>query len=152
MSYDGWQSVDSRQQMQKAGYDVKELSVDKKPVPYNILKSTIMEGRLDIYPYEPFTSEVTQLRDYTHLKSVKPAIDHPPKGRKDVSDAVCGVTTRLMEVREALRPPMTGKEIDTRVAFHVAHTQDFKEALQDPSWFVKMPTRENELEKLFKKR
>jgi len=79
ISYDGWQSVDSMQIMHKAGFEVKLLSVDKKPIQYSYLKSTIMETRLNMYDYQPFTDEVTKLQDHTML-GTKPAIDHPPKG------------------------------------------------------------------------
>jgi hypothetical protein len=99
-SYDGYNSVDSQQQLKKYGFDVKELSVDRNEAPYNCLKSVIYEGRLDMYEYQPFTEEATKLVDNSSVKGAKPKIDHPPKGRKDVSDAITGVVYRLMSDKE----------------------------------------------------
>jgi hypothetical protein len=150
-SCDGWQSRDTQQQMKKAGFDVKELSVDKKAIPYNYLRSTIYEVRLDMYEYEPFTDEVTKLQDRT-LEKAKPPIDHPPKGKKDVSDSVCGVTARLAEVKEELKPTTTEKQIEERAKIHHP-TPDFKEKLRDPSWVAGDGyDKGNPLEDLFKQR
>jgi hypothetical protein len=80
VSYDGWQSLDSQQQFKKAGYEVKTLSVDKKPIPYGYLRSTVYELRLDFYDYDPFTEEMTKLQDRSRIKGAKPPINHPPGG------------------------------------------------------------------------
>lgn len=153
ISLDGWQSVDTQQQMKKAGFDVKELSVDKKATPYNYLRSTIYEGRLDMYEYEPLTDELTKLQDKT-IEKAKPPIDHPPKGSKDVSDSVCGVVTRLSEVKEELQPSSAVEDrLAERSRLH-GREPGWKEKLRDPSWIVQKDEhqKENPLESLFKGR
>jgi hypothetical protein len=114
-SCDGWQSVDTQQAMKKAGFEVKVLSVDKKAIPYNYLKSTIYEVRMDVYEYEPLTDELTKLQDRT-LEKAKPPIDHPKGGSKDVSDGVCGVATRLAEAKGMLERAPSPAEIKQRAA------------------------------------
>lgn len=148
-SYDGWQSVDSLQQAKKAGYEAKVLSVDKKPDQYNYLRSTIYEERFDMYDYEPLTQELTQLRDYSLVKGAKPPIDHPPRGSKDVSDGVCGVTARLVEERGLLRPSPTDKDISLRERAHQQIRRDPAAAIRDQSWIAKRPEQKNPLATLF---
>jgi hypothetical protein len=136
--------------MKKAGFDVKELSVDKKATPYNYLRSTIYEGRLDIYEYDPFTDEITRLQDKTAEKA-KPPIDHPPKGKKDVADAVCGVTTRLAEAKDEVKPTTTSEQIEERARVHQP-PGTYLEKLRDPSWVSGDEYKQgNPLETLFKK-
>lgn len=125
ISYDGWQSIDSLQQSKKAGYEVKQISVDRKPDRYNYLKTTIYENRLDIYNYEPFTEEITKLQDHTLDPRRKPPIDHPLNGSKDTSDAVTGMTTRLLEEKGLLHPSHPNKLLDQKIGAHlVSETYD----------------------------
>lgn len=92
VSYDGWQSADSRQILARKGLQTKLVSVDRTPEAYETLKALAMEGRLVLYAYEPFLSEAASLEVVRGGK-----IDHPPRGSKDVTDAVAGA------VSEALR-------------------------------------------------
>lgn len=149
VSYDGYQSVDSQQFFKKTGYDVKELSVDKKPVPYNYLRSTIYEIRLDMYEYEPFTSEVTKLQDKT-LEKAKPPIDHPPGGAKDVSDGICGVVTRLVEVKETIKPVASDAALEER-ARGMQSRPDPVEQIKNQEWLIKGVEQKNPLEDIFTK-
>lgn len=136
ISYDGWQSVDSLQIMHKAGFDVKTLSVDKKPTQYHYLRSTIMEGRLDMYDFQPLTDELTRLQDHT-LDGSRPAINHPPKGSKDISDAICGVVARLLELKQALSPDVDENEIKKRgELYRNKELEDPYERFEDPTWLV----------------
>lgn len=110
VSYDGFQSVESLQELHKAGFNTKTVSVDKGTKPYHILRTVIIEGRIDCYHYEPFVDEVINLRDYSRLGNHKPLIDHPEHNSKDVADAVCGVvfdlsTTKRTEIKPAKPPP-----------------------------------------------
>lgn len=149
LSLDGYNSVDTIQIMKKAGFDAKELSVDKKATQYNYLKSTIYELRLDMYEYEPFTDEITKLQDKT-MDNGKPPIDHPPKGKKDVSDAVCGVTSRLAEIKDELRPSMTSSMIEQRAKVHSTDVNKHLQQLQDQSWIGSVKG-VNPLSQLFKR-
>jgi len=137
VSYDGWQSVDSQQAMKKAGYETKTLSVDKGVAPYYALRSTIMEGRLDIYEYQPFTDEMTRLQDKSSMKNAKPPIDHIPLGSKDVTDAVCGVSWRLIDEKGILRPSPTDKEIDSRVKTQLSgKSETHLDKIKNKKWVV----------------
>lgn len=150
VSLDGWQSTDTIQAMKKAGFEAKELSVDKKATPYNYLRSTIYETRLDMYEYEPLTDELTKLQDKT-LEGGKPPIDHPQKGSKDVSDAVCGVATRLAEVKEELLTVVSSDTITSRAEVHRSGPISPLDKMQDPSWIATQKYG-NPLESLFSKR
>jgi len=148
VSYDGFQSVDSMQQMKKAGFDVKLLSVDKKAIPYHYLRSTIMEGRFDMYEYEPFTDEITTLQDRT-LTKAKPPIDHPRGGSKDVSDGVCGVVTRLLEVKQELQAEPEERELKQRLEHHFGTGPDPIQQIKSSTWVAARPNQKNPLETLF---
>lgn len=149
LSLDGWQSTDTLQTMKKAGFDTKELSVDKKATSYNYLRSAIYECRLDLYEYEPFTDEMTKLQDRT-LEGKKPPIDHPIKGSKDTSDAVCGVVTRLAEISSELRASTKEGLIEDRASLYQNETGEFIDKFRDPNWLVRNQPG-NPLEDLFKK-
>lgn len=95
ITYDTYQSADTGQQLSAEGFDCDTLSVDRTELtddkiaicrPYEYLKHAIYEGRLKLYKTDLLFNELVQLeKDYTSGK-----IDHPPKGSKDQSDAVCG--------------------------------------------------------------
>jgi len=149
ISFDAYQSTDSLQQLKKAGYEVKDLSVDKKPAPYYTLRNTIYEGRLDIYEYEPFTSEITKLQDNSHIKGVSPVVDHPPKGSKDCTDAVCGVATRLLEEKELFVTAVSNTDLDKKLGSFKQPSSS--ETLKAGKWVVENRSAVNPLEKLFRK-
>ncbi len=92
VSYDGFQSVDSRQILQRQGFRTKLVSVDRDMSAYQTLKELINCGRLRMYRYEPLLKELRSLEIVRGRK-----VDHPPHGSKDVADAVAGA------VSEALR-------------------------------------------------
>ena len=96
VTYDQFQSVDSRQILGSKGFDAEVLSVDRNDGPYQALKSAIYEDRCSYYPHPTFMSEVVKLR--RDMKTLK--IDHTPKGSKDLSDAVAGVVYSIHEAAE----------------------------------------------------
>jgi len=85
VTFDGWQSVDSRQQLRREGLTTDELSVDRDTRAYDTLKEYLLTGRLDYYP-DPYL--VQELQRLELVKGRK--VDHPPNGSKDVADAVAG--------------------------------------------------------------
>lgn len=89
---DNFQSRDTLQQLQKHGIDGEVLSVDKTTEPYTELKTAIYEGRLMMYPYQPVVEELERLR---RNENARVKIDHPPNGKKDTADALCGVVYSL---------------------------------------------------------
>jgi len=103
ITYDGFQSSDSMQILSKKGYRCEYLSVDRTMIPYNDMKEAINEDRLDYYRVssgiddEPSASEVF-VRECMRLEEIEgKKIDHPPKGSKDVADAVAGVVHNVVK-------------------------------------------------------
>lgn len=92
VSYDGWQSVDSRQILRRRGFNTKIVSADRDCSAYETLRALVNEQRLRAYWYEPFIQECRRLE---LVKGTR--VDHPPGGSKDVADAVA------VAVSEALR-------------------------------------------------
>jgi len=90
VTLDGWQSIETIQNLNKIGIESEILSIDKNLAPYQALKDCIYQERLDYYQYEVFIRECVQLEVYGDK------LDHPPKGSKDCSDAVAGVVFNLI--------------------------------------------------------
>lgn len=112
VTFDGYQAVDMIQTMRRAGYQAEELSMDRTEKPYFMLKSVVTEGRLRCYHYAPFIGEVTRLERNVRKKK----IDHPHKGSKDLSDAVCGVVWNCtMHAHEDVAVDPAPKYVDTGV-------------------------------------
>jgi hypothetical protein len=111
VTFDGFQSRDSVQILRKQRVEAGLTSVDRSDEPYMSLKNALYERRIAMYSYDPFIEEMLDLqRDLQRRK-----VDHPAKsskggkGRKDVSDAVCGSfwnTIRDDRVRANLPPVM----------------------------------------------
>ena len=89
VTYDGWQSIDSRQILQQHGFQCEVLSVDKDTCAYDTLKEKIYENKFRCYRYEPFFEELKRLELVEGKK-----VNHPQTqgGSKDVADAVSAVT------------------------------------------------------------
>lgn len=92
ITFDGFQSADSRQLLVKQGLPATLLSVDRNDLPYLTLRNALFERRLAYYHYQP---AINELLDLTHDID-RGKVDHPDKasddgpGRKDVADALCG--------------------------------------------------------------
>lgn len=112
-SYDGWQSIDSIQTLNRAGFDVETFSLDRTMTGYATLKEAYYEGRVFHPPArgqtrtssaqdiaalaakgDPWAILQTELRQLNLVNGKK--VDHPAKGSKDVSDAVAGAVTQVM--------------------------------------------------------
>ena len=93
ISTDTYQSVDTGQTLASKGYNYCVLSMDRVDSdrickPYQYLRSTIYEERIEMYDAVLLTDELIGLqRDMNSGK-----IDHDPSGinSKDQADAVCG--------------------------------------------------------------
>lgn len=66
--------------------------MDRQLEPYNLLKEAIYEERIDIPYHEVLSRELSNLELVNGNK-----VDHPPKGSKDVADAVAGVIANIAE-------------------------------------------------------
>jgi phage terminase large subunit-like protein len=92
VSYDGYQSEESRQILEEKGYHTEYVSVDKSTDPYDtLIEQMLNPGRLDYYNYPIFILEMEELKLVNGTR-----YDHPKKtrfgkiGSKDVADAVAG--------------------------------------------------------------
>lgn len=95
VTYDGFQSYESVQMFNKAGVRSKNISMDKTIEPYMAYRDIIYQDRIDSVPNELLQYELQTLE---HLE-IKGKIDHPPKGSKDIADAVCGAIYAAMTSR-----------------------------------------------------
>jgi hypothetical protein len=105
VTMDGFQSTDTRQQLEKRRYETELVSVDKTILPYHDLREAIYENRIAFPPYavrlrvdDPEPTEIL-VKELVELMDNGDKIDHPPEGSKDISDAVAGVCFTLMGAR-----------------------------------------------------
>jgi hypothetical protein len=91
----------------------KKLSVDRPKDAYLSLRDALYDRdehgnpRLSFYSYDPFIREITNVEDRPDK------VDHPPKGSKDVSDAVAGVVYNC-ERLPALQMSSSGDSFSVR--------------------------------------
>ncbi|MBT3556970.1 MAG: hypothetical protein HOC63_15985 [Rhodospirillales bacterium] len=86
LSTDGYQATDMRQILQNKGVRTQEISVDRDAGPYELLRGCLNEGRVAMTENLLLQKELLSLERVGDLGK----IDHPPRGSKDVADAVCG--------------------------------------------------------------
>lgn len=93
VTFDRWQSVDSKQQLEEEGFDVDIISIDRDSSYHDTLKEMILEKRIKYSHHPIFITEARRLR---LIKGSK--VDHMPGGSKDLWDAVAGaVGTAILE-------------------------------------------------------
>lgn len=92
VTFDGFQSADSLQQLRKHGMEAEVLSVDADMIGYDTFKEAVYQGRLWYYRYLPLYQCVKSL---IVLRGRK--VDHTTTGKKDVTDAVAGICRTLTE-------------------------------------------------------
>lgn len=102
-SMDSFQSADSLQQLAAKGYTAELVSVDVTPEPYDNLKTALYENRVFFYNYPPLIEELRTLEQRYDARK-KRKIDHPPRGRKDVADAVAGCLWTLAQKAPHAQP------------------------------------------------
>jgi len=134
LSYDGWQSVDSRQIMSdilgkkkvrksRWGHDEREedivslLSVDRNTEAHDTLKELIYDGRFYIYAGDgnpkddDCQSTIAQaFREWRSLRLINgKKVDHPLGGAKDLCDALAGVAYHVTKMPiSRMREPTFG--------------------------------------------
>lgn len=86
ITFDGFDSNESIRILIQTGIYSGVISVDKTMEPYLYMRDAIYSGRLDMHDHEHLRLEMVHLEHLVH----KGKVDHPPKGSKDVSDALCG--------------------------------------------------------------
>ena len=100
VTFDRWNSHDMMQQLGVHGIKTEILSVAKKH--YEDMSLVLTEERLHGPNIQLLIDELLQLR------IVKDKVDHPRKGSKDLSDAVCGAVYNAI----ALTPPDADREVE----------------------------------------
>jgi len=102
VSFDGFQSVDSQQILRRQHrFNVAEVSVDKSKGPYEDLREAINERRIEFPKYMTLlkrndTEKMCVVRkELLELTDVGRKIDHPPRGSKDIADAMAAVVHTL---------------------------------------------------------
>lgn len=83
---DSFQSADMLQQLKLKGFETKVVSVDRKRTPYDTLRNSINEERIDIVPQSILEEELVELEE----NKIRGKIDHPVDGSKDIADALAG--------------------------------------------------------------
>ena len=85
VTYDGFQSVDSLQILESHGIETDKVSSDRDPNVWKTLKDVASEARLHM-PFNALLQK--ELESLSRLDNGK--VDHPPKGSKDLADALVG--------------------------------------------------------------
>jgi hypothetical protein len=114
ISYDNFQSVDSRQILEQKGFRVEALSVDRTTDAYDTFLAFVNQGQFDIYQSEVLLGEVKRLELINGRK-----VEHPPNGKKDVADAVAGVCFWIGELRNETAEPSQAVIVNPGRSFNV---------------------------------
>lgn len=93
VSYDGVDSRESIQAWRKDGMRATMVSVDRTSVPYKQLRDAMYDTRVILQNDDEVLSEILDL-EYDEDKD---KVDHSVNGSKDVSDAICGAYTNMLE-------------------------------------------------------
>ena len=106
VTYDIFNSEESRQILEEMGFNVAYQSVDRSDKPYLDMVEIMYEGRLKMYDYPILRHELFNLIHYRDKKKV----DHPKtvkdstysgkgssEGSKDVADSICGAIQSLLK-------------------------------------------------------
>jgi hypothetical protein len=101
VSYDGYQSADSRQILAAQGFTTGVVSMDRTMEPYEYLRNAIYDGRVHLPHHPKLQEELLKLE----FDAKRQKVDHPAHGTlgsKDLADAVAGVVHHLSRRREVL--------------------------------------------------
>jgi hypothetical protein len=105
LSWDGFESEDMTQIMSKRGYTAVKTSVDRTLPPYSTLRDVVNAQRLSMPLHTYLITELKNVANAPRKKSGTEKVDHPKtmkhggalvRGSKDVADALCGSTFRLI--------------------------------------------------------
>jgi len=127
ISTDGFQSVDMRQQFNKAGYNTSVVSVDRNDLAYLTMLSAINEDRLDVYLYEPLYEQLITLQH----DIIDGKVHKSSSGEKDVSDALAGATYLAMLRESKSTTTYSGKTINRSVKVKSGDDQVQTEAAEN---------------------
>ncbi len=100
VTYDGFQSEYQIQLLESAGFEAKNLSVDKTTQPYETLKAMYQDGSINQYHHQLLYDELSTLEE-VDMRGTRWKIDHPPNGTKDVADSLAGACYNAMNFEVA---------------------------------------------------
>ncbi len=95
ISYDGYQSAESIQMLRRIGIQSWQTSVDRTNEPYQHLRTALYGGRIALMPSDDLQEELIKLEYHAE----QDRIDHPPRGSKDLADAVCAAVYEAAQSR-----------------------------------------------------
>ncbi len=121
ITLDGYQSRNLLQDLELLGFDVDEVSVDKKKDAYLNLKNVILESRLNSVRHLVLDKELKNLIE-TEKK-----VDHKTgkDDSKDVSDALCGSIWVARENAEAFGNVMSSSEYMGAFERYISNEESF---------------------------
>jgi hypothetical protein len=96
VTFDTYQSVDSIQILRQQGFTTGFTSMDTETLPYETLKTAILDGRIGAPEHARAQMELTRLEFDPDIGKV----DHPVDASKDVADSMAGVCFGLTMRRE----------------------------------------------------
>jgi len=132
VTFDRWESADMIEYLNSVGIKSERLSVAKKH--YTDFASVVHDERLLGPDIELLRDELLQLRIMDNDK-----VDHPRKGSKDLSDAVCGSVFDAV----ALTPRVVDVEIEVSTLTSIRPEENVMEQNPDrPGNVIKPPKRE----------
>lgn len=123
VSYDGVDSRESIQAWRKGNMRASMISVDRYSTPYKQFRDALYDTRVILQDDDEVLSEILDLE---HDED-KDKIDHPVNGSKDVSDAICGAYTSMLERKST----WTAAAADD-VAFELAGRMSYDERFDAP--------------------
>lgn len=109
-TFDRWNSHDMMQQLKAYGINTETLSVAKKH--YDDMAMIVLEERLSGPNIQLLIDELLQ------LKIMRDKVDHPRKGSKDLSDAVCGSVYNAIS--------HTRPNIDNEIKIHTYESMSYE--------------------------
>jgi len=120
VTFDGFQSVDCIQILRRRGIESESISLDRTDVPYETFKAKVLSGEVE-FPWVniensrvfelPQSPEEWFLKEARTIEKAGTKIVKPPKGTKDVIDAVCGCIYNAVEVGNKKARKLTAKII-----------------------------------------
>ncbi len=100
VSYDGFQSDESRQRWRRSGVlNVREISMDRTSMAFDHFRTALYQDRVDFVASDMLRDEMNELE----YNAQRDKVDHPPKGSKDLADAVAGALQNAVMSRGVRR-------------------------------------------------
>jgi hypothetical protein len=101
ITIDGFQSTDTMQILRKKKFRVDYLSVDRSTGPYETLRESIYDRRIEFPKFMTYLSRSNNnlveiaYKELMELNYNGKKVDHPAKGSKDLTDCMAGVAEKL---------------------------------------------------------